>query len=58
MYQLITKFGYGTPGVRRLSDGANIPPTMDNSDWKRYQEWLAAGNTPQAADAAADGLVV
>ena len=37
-------------GVKRLSDGASIPPSDDNMDWVRYQEWLAAGNTPQAAD--------
>lgn len=44
MYKLL-KFG-----VRRLADGACIPDAADNSDWKRYQEWLAAGNTPQPAD--------
>ena len=37
-------------GVQRISDGALIPLDTDNMDWVRYQEWLAAGNTPQAAD--------
>lgn len=44
MYKLLKS------GVRRLADGACIPPTLDNTDWKRYTEWLAAGNTPQPAD--------
>jgi hypothetical protein len=49
MYKLFTD-GLGNFGVRRLADGACIPDAADNSDWKRYQEWLAAGNTPEPAD--------
>ena len=37
-------------GVQRIADGACIPPSTDNMDWVRYQEWLAAGGIPQAAD--------
>lgn len=36
--------------VRRLVDGATIPPTTDNMDWREYQKWLAAGNVPTPAD--------
>jgi hypothetical protein len=44
MYKLI-KFG-----VKRLADSACIPDAAGNSDWRKYQEWFAAGNTPEPAD--------
>lgn len=35
------------PGVHRNSDPPqNIPEDIYNVDWIAYQEWLAAGNTP------------
>jgi hypothetical protein len=36
--------------VIRLSDGAHIPFAPGNRDYSEYQEWLAAGNTPQPVD--------
>ena len=33
-------------GVIR-SDGASIPNSEGNRDWKEYQSWLADGNTPE-----------
>lgn len=44
MYKLIKT------GVLRLKDQAIIPDSLENRDWREYQEWLAAGNTPQPAD--------
>lgn len=37
-------------GVLRLADNAHIPDDPRNGDWRTYQEWLAAGNTPEPAD--------
>lgn len=37
-------------GVIRTSDNALIPADADNADWRKYQQWLAAGNTPLPAD--------
>lgn len=39
-------------GVQRLSDGACIPPTTDNFDWRVYQAFLAGGGVPLPADPA------
>ena len=44
MYQLTT----GT-SIKRLSDGAFIPPDPGNRDFADYTAWLDAGNTPDPA---------
>lgn len=33
--------------VKRLSDGAVIPPDPGNRHWQEYQAWLEAGGEPQ-----------
>lgn len=37
-------------GVLRNSDGAHVPDDIRNRDWRKYQDWLRAGNTPDPAD--------
>lgn len=37
-------------GIKRLLDGAFIPPVSSNPDWQDYQDWLSSGNTPAPAD--------
>jgi len=36
--------------VIRTADGASIPMAEGNTDYRNYQVWLAAGNTPDPAD--------
>jgi hypothetical protein len=36
--------------ILRKADGAWIPKVTDNTDYQEYLEWVAAGNTPEAAD--------
>ena len=36
-------------GIIRTSDGAIVPDDEANTDWQEYLEWIAAGNTPEAA---------
>ena len=52
MYKLLP-LGYGETEdccVLRLDDNALIPFLEDNTDYQEYLEWVAEGNTPEAAE--------
>ena len=36
--------------ILRKEDGWLIPPDPNNTMYQEYQAWVAAGNTPEAAD--------
>ena len=36
--------------IQRISDGAFIPFSLDNTDYQSYLKWLDEGNTPLPAD--------
>jgi hypothetical protein len=51
MYQLQTVIDNIEPQcIKRLADNAFIPFDPANTDYAKYLEWLAEGNTPEAAD--------
>lgn len=39
----------GTGVIRENDDGTEtgVPNDENNADWRAYQDWLAAGNTPK-----------
>ena len=51
MYKLIyDELEQKNCGIRRLSDGACIPFSESNIDYKEYLKWVAEGNEPLPAD--------
>ena len=51
MYKLIADTLMGAAQcVTRTTDGATIPFDPANTDYQKYLEWLAEGNTPEPAD--------
>jgi hypothetical protein len=50
MYKLSPKFMNEQKSVVRKSDGACVPFDPANTDYQKYLEWLAEGNTPEPAD--------
>jgi hypothetical protein len=47
MYKLIKDY---PNSITRLSDGACIPMSNDNTDYQEYLAWVAEGNQPEPAD--------
>tara|TARA_R100000781_G_scaffold18655_3_gene14499 strand:- start:887 stop:1036 length:150 start_codon:yes stop_codon:yes gene_type:complete len=39
-----------TNSIIRKEDGACIPCDPDNTDYQKYLEWVAEGNTAESAD--------
>lgn len=49
---MTTRGGDAIAGVIRVEDGACIPESLSNADWRAYLDWQAGGNTPEPANAA------
>ena len=39
-----------TTCIKRIVDNASIPFDPANTDYQKYLEWVAEGNTPEPAD--------
>lgn len=52
MYQLLWNATQDLPTtcIKRLLDNAFIPFDPDNTDYQKYLEWIAEGNTPLPSD--------
>jgi len=50
MYKLAPLIEGKQTEVLRLTDNARIPFDPDNTDYQKYLEWLAEGNTPEPAE--------
>ncbi len=51
MYKLVkNNLNNQITAVHRLSDNAFIPFDSSNTDYQKYLEWVAEGNTPEPAD--------
>jgi len=53
IYKLVKDYSFGKNelcGVLRGTDGAGIPIDEANTDYQEYLEWVAEGNTAEAAE--------
>jgi hypothetical protein len=52
MYQLVNSLRpeLKADTIKRLSDGAFIPMSEENTDYQAYLAWVAEGNIPEAAE--------